>query len=435
MIFHLAISYIFLLSSLLYATGVYYEVLETEHLNRINIDAKLGLSYIFFAIDVDTLARACSIRLLTKNARLAVIQQNIQIILKLLFDDYHSTEYPLENDETFYNEQSKIQNRTDTSLDVFGKKFIRYDEHKGCLVVTKVVRNEQSVQIFKHYLIKIQLPSVGVLYSKMIARGIDLHFVLHIFPRIINSYEISFNIRAPSTPILTNVLNTIVTEFISKLCQKKGETIERPSLSTMKHLAKKFFKKNLNAQLHTIKQGQNGHLYVHLTSKPCTVYENRVFLGIGYLKNSIKAIEKCKLPLCPLVTNAKAYDGFYYCIYTYNPDENSKLKASNPKEYKQETATSLIINRLSLMRVPKDTVLSTYIVFSKECLIDFLNKTQKFDVKKIKDVDKHQCNEDASSSSKINNKHFKAFMSRFAAYLHTSANKNLLGEKSIWKGF
>lgn len=422
----LPISYIFLFSSLLSATIIYREASEIKHPDHIDIVNSSKVKYNLFATYVDALTRTFSARLLTSDARLVVMQQNIIAILKLLFDNYHLSECYQENVQVYHNERLRAQNKSDTdeALEIFNETFIRYDDVRGCLIVTKVVLNRQeNTQISNYYSVNVQLPSTKVLYSKMIAQGIGLNLVLRMLPRIINLYEVSFKCQALNVPDLTKAFNNLFKKFIWKHCQAKNEKIAQPSPLTMRHIAKKFFKKNLGAQLHTIKQGHKGHLFAHIFGEPCTVHENRILLGIGYLKDHIKLIEQCELSAFPSTIQSSLVDGCIgYCIYAYNPGKDNKTKVSSSKEYKQETAEPHFSTAIPMMRVPKDTIMSTYIIFPKKCLVKQLETKQNFDSNNNKR--KINENQDTScTSSEISDEQLLIFMNHFANYIHTNASK------------
>lgn len=93
--------------------------------------------------------------------------------------------------------------------------------------------------------------------------------------------------------------------------------------------------RDLNACMFTIKHGYIGNLYVQIFSKPCTVYEDSIFIGMGYLKNSIKFIGKYKLPTYPSSTKIFLGANLCYCIRTYDPDEYKKQRLSISKNMKK----------------------------------------------------------------------------------------------------
>lgn len=213
--------------------------------------------------------------------------------------------------------------------------------------------------------------------------------------------------------------------------QMRSERLEQPSPLIMKSLAKEFFKKTLNAQLYTIKQGQSEHLHAHLIGKPCTIYENEIFSSIDYSKSHIKVIEGSKLPMCPSAKHIHFLDVLYFCIYSYNLDKNSKPMLYGPKKCEKEKTKSPIKAAIPLMSVPKNTVLSTYLIFPKKNFNDFiLSKEQIFESDKIRDFNESQHVEDISFSFQmINDEQLYIFMNNFANYLYTDANKDLLEMK------
>lgn len=426
---------VFLFSSLLSATENYRKDSKTKHpIHNDTTDGYLCLSYNSLMTSVDILSRTCSSKLLTKNAMLAAMQQNIHAILKLFFGDYHLSDNYSKGIEAHRDQQLKARGKSDSDeIEIFIEKFIEYDVNLECLFVAKIAQgNRKCVKNLKYYQINAQLPSTGVLYSKMITKGIDLNFVLHLFPRMISSYEISFKTQAPDDSDLTKALNDLIKEFIWTYCQTNNEKIEQPSLSIMKHLAKKFFKEILNARLRTLKQRQNGCLYIHIISKPYTVYGCRTFPCIGYTENRIKLIEKCKLPICPSTTDIRSPNNLHYCIHTYNSYKDSKLKVKDPKLVEQKANMSLLKAAIPLMRVPENTILITYLVFSKKYLIDLLKeKRQRHDVKELRDKD--QCTKDIPSFSlMISDERFGAFMNHFVNYLYTNENQDLFEMENIY---
>lgn len=432
-------SCIFLFSSLLSATGTNDQALPAKHLNHVNINNFLGLNYYSFAMDVDALSRACSTKLLTNASMLVAVQQNVHSILRLLFGDYHVDKNSLKSIEIHRTKRLKAQGRFDIDVaEIFNEKFIGYTEALGCLVVARIIKNgQQNVQSSEYYPVKVQLPPAGILYRKLIAKGVDLNFMLRCLPRIISLYEADFKSQVPGSLILTKKMNAFVKEFVWERCQIDGENIEHPSLSTLEHLYQKFFEERLNAKICTISQGYNGYLHAHLTSKPCTVYENKVFFSMGYLKDRIQFIEQYKPSICPLIIDDNLQNNLFYCIYTYNPNEGKEIYVKNFKEYEQETITSPIKAALPLMKVPEGTVLITYFIIPTERLLKLIileEKNQRCGFNEIGDIDmgKHQDIKGIPShSSIISDEKLCILMKHFASYLSSKISKDLIKKESF----
>lgn len=410
----------------MFANKAYCGVTRAKHSSH--TDVTIDYSYIDYhslARNISDLSRACSIRLLTKDAMVATVQQNVHAIMKMLFDEYQLSKHFLKYAQANRNKRLKAQGIFDIStIHIFDEDFVGYDNGRNCLAVTRSVWNDQrGIRTLEYFPVKVKLPPAEALYQKMITKGIDLNFVLHMFPRIIDLYEADFKIQAPSSPYLTKILNNLVKEFIWKSCQEKGEKVENPSLLTMKRLTKKFFKEGLNAQICTIKQGYTDHFYSRIISKPCTVYEKEAFVGIGYLKNSIKAIEIYKLPLCPSVKQAPFQGNLCYCIYAYNPVRCERMKVvDDSKKYKQETIASFFKSAMPLMRVPEDTVLVTYLYFSKENLFNLLNENQSLGTRETRCIDRgDQWNHNSRPASMVimSDEQLRIFMTHFVNYLYT----------------
>lgn len=434
-VFLLSITCISLFSPLISAAKTLCKGLKTRHPNHFDaaVDA-LGFSHEVFFLGVEIMSRACSTRFLTKDAMFAVIQQSIHAILRRLFGKYRLTEYSHSTYEMDLDEQPNIEDVLDNNdIENINNRFIGFTEGQGCLVVVRILqRGQKSIRICKDYRVNVQLPPVKVLYRKMIASGIDLNFMLRLFPLIISSYKFNLNIQAPYIPDLTNTMNNFVKEFIWKYCQEKGEKVEKPSVSTMKHLAKEFFKKTLDAQLYTVRQGHDGCLYGHVVVKPLTVSENKTLSTIYYEMNNIKLIEQHKLPVYPFSMYKDLQDSIFYCIYTYNLNEDKDIKVKSFKKYEKGKPTSLIKSAIPLTRVPENTVLITYLVFPTDHLLDLIisdQRNQMYCSKEMRDMDKDQVNQDisfSSSPSMISDEQLRIFMHYFAKYLYTSANTYLI---------
>lgn len=429
------ISCIFLFNSVVYAAIDHSKVLKMKQSNFTNILDSLNCNYNSLFSNIDALSRACGLRLLTNDARLVNVQQNLHSILKLLFGTYDFLDHTFEDVEVYRSERLKAQGKYDVNtIEILNDRFIGYLEEYECLAMAKVVQNdEKSVRRLKYYPVKVQLPHVGFLYNKLIAKGINLNFVMRLMPRIINSYETSLEFQSFKTPILTNALNALVKEFIWRFCQGKLEKIERPSVSTMKHLAIELFKKSLNAEICTIKQGYQKQLCTHIIVKPCTVYDGTVFSIIGYPKDHIKNIERYKLPICPMVIQEELVDTIFYCIHVYNPNESNEIKFGHVKEYEQQTTMSLLKTIIPLMNVPEGTILSTYIVIPIKNLTSLSalsGEKQRNNSRKVKD--KVQCIKGTLSSfSMITDHQLRIFMNHFANYIYTDANTDLIDTTGI----
>lgn len=423
MISLLVILYIVVFSSALSASETHHNTLETRYLNHPNAPDSLKLGYKSFAICVDILSRASSTKLLTNASMLVAVQQNVHSILMLLFGDYRLIDHPLEDIQAYRNKRLKAQGKSDLDeINIFNEIFIGHssDDAQGFLIVTKAVLNGQkSALTLKYYPVGIQLPSAKLLFYKMMVYGIDLHFVFQLLLRVINSYEINFRIEFPENLNLTKVLNDLFKKFIWKSCHVRGEKIERPSPLTMKSIAKKLFNGSLNAHLYTIRQGHNGHLFTHIAGKPCTSYENKIFLGIGYIKNHINIIEEYKLPIFPSSMQDALVNDFGYCIYTYDRREDDKAKDSDSKGHKQKATASFLNTAMPLMRVPEGTIMSIYVIFPKNCLIKQLKTKQEFNSNKMGKIGENQGT--SCPSSMISDVQLRAFMNRFADYIRTNA--------------
>lgn len=421
----------FLANSLLFPTGFYCGVLEARHLNQDNKIDSFDFDYISFTRDIDILSRACGARLLTSDARFAAVQQNIHIILKLLFGNYELTENSFDDIQPRLHQRLKIHEKSNgNTIYAFNENSIEYDQNQKCLVMIKAERNGQNnVLSLKYYPIKAQLPSVKTLYNRAVSHGIDFDLVLRLFSRIIRGYEASFKLEISETLDLTKTLNTIVKKFIWNYCHIKGKDIKQPPISIMRHLSKKLFKKNLSAQLYTIKQGHREQLCAHLSNKPCTIYDGVTFSSISYPKTCIKYIEHYKLPICPSVTKEEFQDNLFYCIYVYCHNEARDLKIDSSKKYEKEKTKSLLKAAIPLMRVSEGIVLSTYIVFPKKHFINFASAMmQKAEFKQLKD----KINENIPSSYlEISDGQLRIFMTHFANYLYTDANQDLFGVKIL----
>lgn len=424
------ISYISLLSILLlFAAEIYCGAIEPKRSNYTETVDLLYFDYDYFAKSISTLSRAYSARLLTSSAMVVSVQQNVHAILKLVFGEYQLNESFPPGARVGRNEGLRVQRKSDIkAIDALNEAFIEYFEYLGCFFVARGVWNHQRGDLsLEYHAIDVVLPHVGVLYGTMIDNGINLDLMLRIFPRIINLYEADFETRTPSSSYFTKVLNEFVKEFIWKHFQPKNGILEYPPPSLMKRLAKDLFRRDLNAQICTIKQGHRGHLYAHIISKPCTVYDDKTFIAMGYLKNSIRCIEKCKMPTPPSSTSMRFEDSLCYCISTYNLSKCTKVNIFDDfKERERGTSMSLLSMVIPLVRIPEGTVLITYIVFPKNCFINILNSKQKSYIRKVKDNDKVQGNErDRVSSMMISDEQLCIFMKYFANYLYTDANKYL----------
>lgn len=434
MIHFFNVSCIFLSNFIFYAIATHQENFEAKHPRRIAAADFLRLDYDSFVTDIDGLSRACSVRLLTNSARVVVAQQNIHTIIRILFGDYRLVEHFFEG----YDAHSKRLNDDGKSntdvIDVLAKKnFIGYFKALQYLYVVRVVRNDQNgTRSFKHYLVPVKLPSVKVLYSRMVAQGIDLNFLLRMLPRMISFCEISIQIRSPDFPDLSKFLNDLVKQFIWEHCGA-GKEIESVSALNLKYLAKEIFRKDLNAQLCTIRQGDDGFLYSHIIGDRFKICEDRAFRGICYLRNSIEFIERCKLPSCPSTMYRHFNDKFHYCIYNYNSDKSNKIKTNDSEERQAETSTSLLKEALPLMKVSEGTLLSTHLVFPKERLIKLLESKQRSDFKKMKSTNQGNEDDTPSYSSMISDEQLGIFMNHFTAYLYTDSNQQLFEAQMKWE--
>lgn len=155
-----AIFCIILFSTLSFAIGARYKALKTKYASRNNLVDSFHLDYDSFVINVDALSRASGTRLLTNDARIAVVQQNIHSILQLLFGDHRLAERFSEYFEASFDEELKDYDGSDkNTTDFSNERFIHYDKDLNCLYVTKVTRkSQQSAQSLRYYLIKAQLP-------------------------------------------------------------------------------------------------------------------------------------------------------------------------------------------------------------------------------------------------------------------------------------
>lgn len=432
----LSISCIFLSSSLLFAARARREALKVKQLNYVGANfGPLWINYNSFFTDVDFISRACSARFLTSDVRLVNLQNNIYFILKILSGDDCLARQFSKSYKVYHDTLSSAQSKLDINvMETLDEKFIEYIETLKCLVVTKVISGDCGIRTVKRYTISVQLPPVNILYGRMMAKGIDLHFVLRMFPHMINLYKANFRIQIPEASNLTKDLNDLVKEFIWKYCLEKNENIDQYSLLIMKYLAKYFFRESLGAQLYTLKQGRNGFLFTHLIGKPCSIYESKFFPSIGYLKHCIEFLEQYKLPICPSAIEERFSDHLFYCVYIYNPDEDNKMKFSGSKQCKQKETTSLLKTAMPLMRIPEDTLLSTYIIIPKKNLISLLNeKKQKHGSNKMRDINTHQDIKSIPSDScpMISDEQLRIFMKRFTKYLYTDANWDLFDEAKI----
>lgn len=422
-------SRILLPSFLLYVSRIYCAALEMKRSSHTNVLDSLGLTYDSFVTDADTFFRTYSTKLLTSDARIIVAQQNTHSILKMLLGDYRLSEYSVDGFRESLKNRLKTQGKTSIDVvDIFDWNFLYYSTNLKSLMVTKILGNEQAdAQYVKSYQVKARLPTSGALYSMMIAKGIDSSFVLRLLPRIISSYETNHQAKAPDLPDLTNVLNFLVKEFIWNHRRDNDEKIEEPSELTMKHLAKKFFKESLDAKLYTLAQGKDGNFYMHLVGKPCAVYENKTYISICYSKDSIELMERFKIPLCPLTRHLNSKNCFFYSIYTYKLNKNNKVEIDDAKDFKQGTVMNILETAMPLMKVPKGTILSTYIIFSKKNFEHILlNRKQRLESNKKKTISKDQGDKSIPfSSSTISNEQLHIFMNHFAAYLYTKSNTDL----------
>lgn len=134
------------LSLVLFTNEAYYRVSDAKHSNHTNtIIRYLYFDYPSLSRNIINLYRACSIRLLTNDAVIVAVQQNVHVILKILFDEYHLGKHFLKYAQANRNERLKIQGRFDTStIDIFDEDFIGYDGGRNCLAMTNVVLIDQN---------------------------------------------------------------------------------------------------------------------------------------------------------------------------------------------------------------------------------------------------------------------------------------------------